>query len=205
MTSNTTSILVREHELILKVLDALEGFASMIERADPVYPQDARAFVEFFREFTDACHHGKEEDILFAAMVDAGFPSESGPLGVMRGEHGRGRRLVRRLRDLAERVVEWTDEDRESFAGAAHAFAELLREHIRKEDEVLYPMAEAHLSAEQLRRVGELFRLFEEQRTGPGAHERLHKLAHELIERYALLAPSESTLGMKRVPSCCGL
>jgi hemerythrin-like domain-containing protein len=205
MTHGTTSILVREHELILKVLDALEGYASLVERADPMHPQDGRAFVEFFREFTDACHHGKEEDILFAAMVDAGFPSESGPLGVMRGEHGRGRRLVRQLRDLADRVVEWTDEDRESFAGAAHTFAALLREHIRKEDEVLYPMAETHLTSEQLRRVDELFRLFEEQRMGRGVHERLHGLAEQLIERYAPLAPVEPEERMRSVPSCCGL
>ncbi len=152
----------------------------------------------------DGCHHGKEEDVLFVAMAEAGFPTESGPLAVMRQEHDHGRRLVRQLRELAERPSRWTTEDRERFAGVAHTFAELLRLHIAKEDDVLYPMAEARLSAAQLRQVQQLFEIFEQQRTGPGEHERFHSLAEKLAAKYPA-APQAARPSGERAPSCCGL
>lgn len=199
--------LTDEHQLILQVVDALEACAERVERDQRVDRADVARFETFFREFTDVCHHGKEEDILFAALSDAGFPTANGPLAVMRLEHDRGRRLARRIRELAEKPTDWEAADFEAFAGAAHAYAELLRDHIRREDEVLYPLAEQHLSEAQMRQVDELFLLFEEQREKGLVHARLHELAEKLVERHgrpgrSLRPPS---VRMRVMPSCCGI
>ncbi|MBN1773643.1 MAG: hemerythrin domain-containing protein [Deltaproteobacteria bacterium] len=199
--------LTEEHRVILQVVDALEACATRVEREQRVERADVARFETFFREFTDVCHHGKEEDILFAALADSGFPTATGPLAVMRADHDRGRRLVRRIRELAEKPEQWEAADFEAFAGAAHAFAALLRDHIRREDEVLYPMAEEHLSRAQLRQVDELFQLFEEQREKGLVHARLHELAEALIRRYGSVdAQHRPAAGdrMRPVPSCCG-
>ncbi len=201
---NATEILVEEHRLIVKVLDSLEAYAFEAEPRDSAGRDDAALFVQFLREFADACHHAKEENVLFAAMADAGFPSDSGPLAVMHREHAQGRRLVRQMRELAERPGAWSVEDRQSFAGAVRAYAELLRAHIRKEDDVLYPMAEAHLTKAQLDRVEEQYEAFERSSTGPGEHERLHALAEALIEKYPAGGGGARAADARR-PSCCGL
>ena len=90
--------------------------------------------------------------------------------------------------DFAERATQpgpWTDEDRREITTVAGGFADMLRGHIHKEDAILYPMAEQHLSPETMERVSEDCERFENERTGSGEHERLHALAEELVARHA--------------------
>jgi hemerythrin-like domain-containing protein len=200
----TIDNLVHEHRLILAALDSLESLATRVDAGDKADRRDVAQFADFFRGFADTCHHGKEEDILFTALVDAGFPKGSGPIGVMLHEHELGRRLVRRIRELGDRVDAWTPTDSEEFVGAARSFVNLLRDHIAKEDDILYPMAEAHLSAMELERIRQMFELFESQRTGSGEHQRLQALAETLLAKYPAL-PSPNAPSNRRVDSCCGL
>jgi len=100
-TMNAIDQLMAEHELIVEVLDALDGYASNVERGTEVEPSDLAELVRFLREFADGCHHAKEEGILFAAMEQAGFPREMGPLAVMLAEHEQGRGYIARLRAVA--------------------------------------------------------------------------------------------------------
>ena len=100
-----------------------------------------RGYAEFFRNFADACHHGKEEDRLFAKMVEHGFPKEQGPIAVMLIEHDEGRRCVRILANVGAGPGPLQPGEREEVRRDAAVFISLLRQHIQKEDKVLYPMA----------------------------------------------------------------
>lgn len=135
-----------EHRLIERVISALLSYASRVDHgADPA---DLGRFVDLISGFADARHHGKEEDILFEAMIAAGFPRDAGPIGMMLFEHEQGRGFVAALRDVAGRAGAWTAEDRGLLKDAAEGYAELLRQHIAKEDMVLYPMARRALPQE---------------------------------------------------------
>jgi hemerythrin-like domain-containing protein len=182
--------LMTEHRVIERVLDALVAFADDVRRREATDAKELGRFVELIRRFADACHHGKEEDILFVAMVDHGFPRHGGPIAAMLLDHDRGRALVSTLRTRAAQAGEWSAGDRQEIADAAHAYAELLREHIHKEDSVLYPMAERHLPPDAMRRVDEDCERFETETTGAGEHERLHALAEELVASHAPAAHS---------------
>ncbi|MCX6826126.1 MAG: hemerythrin domain-containing protein [candidate division Zixibacteria bacterium] len=182
---NPIEILRDEHRLIEKVLDALENYSQSIRNGAAVDYNDLRRFIQFIREFADYCHHGKEEDILFEVMVENGFSLEQGPIAVMLAEHDEGRRLVGILSDAAEYGQSWTESDRRKVVEAALGYVELLRHHIKKEDFVLYPAAEANLSASTMQGIGERFEKFEQEETDPGKHEKFHKLAEELISRYS--------------------
>lgn len=199
--------LIEEHRLFLRVVEALEAYGERAERERRVDRDDLSAFVSFLAEFVDLCHHGKEEDVLFAALADAGFPAASGPLAVLRADHDRGRRLVRHLHELSGKVEAWDEADFEAFAGASRAYADLLRDHIQREEEVFYPMAEEHLSRAQMRQVEDLFHLFEERREAGRAHARLRELAEKLIERHGQAgARRDPATGLGRpIPNCCGL
>lgn len=139
--------LMNEHRTIERVLDALDAWTARVvaERVDD-RPGLAR-YARFLREFADARHHGKEEDLLFAAMVEHGFSRAHGPLAVMLHEHGLGRALTATLGQLAAQLGPWTDGDRAELERAVGGYGELLRQHIDKEDQVLYPMAQARLPA----------------------------------------------------------
>ena len=176
--------LMNEHRLIERALDALVSFADEVRRKTTDDKEELGRFVTFIREFADACHHGKEEAILFAAMVEAGFPRNGGPIAVMLFEHDQGRALVRKLAALAQQESPWSADDRQRVAEAAYGFSQLLHSHIHKEDAILYPMAEQRLPPDVLERVSADCERYEQEKTGSGEHERLHRLAEELLARH---------------------
>jgi hemerythrin-like domain-containing protein len=195
--------LMNEHRVIERVLDGLVAFGDEVRRKGTTEKDELSRFVTFVREFADACHHGKEEDILFAAMAEHGFPRDGGPLAVMLHEHDQGRALVRILRTRAEQEAPWSDGDRQEVAEVARGFSELLRGHIHKEDAILYPMAEQHLPPEVLEAVGAACEKYEQDEARAGAHERLHALADELVARHAGAVHPTSSVPPQRF-GCCG-
>jgi len=196
--------LMNEHRLIERVLDALVAFSEEVRRKGTTEKEELARFVTFVREFADACHHGKEEDILFAAMVDHGFPRSGGPIAVMLHEHDEGRALVRILKVHAEQAAPWSDGERQAIADAASAFSRMLHQHIHKEDAVLYPMAEQHLPPEAMERVAAACERYEDEKTGSGEHERLHALADALVLRHAHSVHPPPQTGPSHRSGCCG-
>jgi len=96
-------MLMEEHRLIEKALDAMDaGVATLGSRSESDDKAELARFVSFIRGFAHAYHHSKEEDILFVAMVDHGFPREAGPIAVVLHEHDVGRSLVNTLDALAQ-------------------------------------------------------------------------------------------------------
>jgi hemerythrin-like domain-containing protein len=178
-------MLMTEHQLILQVIEALEHYAEQVSAGADADPKDLARFVEFISAFADTCHHGKEEHILFAAMITRGFSAEQGPVAVMLMEHTQGRELVSTMRRYAQQTAPWTDADKEEIASAAASYAMLLRNHIYKEDNILYPTAERMLGEDEMKQMSERFEEFERTKTGAGEHERLHALAESLIGQYA--------------------
>jgi hemerythrin-like domain-containing protein len=177
--------LMNEHRLIERVLDGLVAFAEDTRRRGATEKPELSRFVTFVREFADACHHGKEEDVLFRVMVEHGFPRSGGPIAVMLHEHDQGRALVSILARHAAQEGAWSDADRQEIADASRAFSEMLRAHIHKEDAVLYPMAEQRLPPQLLERVGSDCERFEAEKAASGERDRLHRLAEELVARHA--------------------
>ncbi len=178
-------LLVDEHRLILKALDALEAYVAHLDQQERSDPNDLSLFVEFVTKFADSCHHGKEEDILFEEMAKHGFPKEQGPLAVMLTEHTQGRKHVAELRRLTETTGLWSDDDRAQVFEAAMGYVQLLRNHIFKEDHILYPAAESHLSPNLMGEIEARFGEFEEKRIGSAEIGRLRGLAGTLTKKYA--------------------
>jgi hemerythrin-like domain-containing protein len=174
--------LMAEHRQILAAIGALEAYAGEVRRGGGD-PAELSAFVTFIREFADAHHHFKEEDLLFAAMVEAGFPRDAGPIGVMLHEHDLGRGQVRVLAEVAAAAAPWTTADRERLHAAALGYADLLRAHIHKEDEILYPMAEARLPPALAARVDGAAAAHDARQAASGTLPRLEALGAGLVAR----------------------
>ena len=192
--------LMTEHRLIERTLEALVGFAADVGRNSGEDKEELRRFVTFIRGFADAHHHGKEEDILFTAMVEAGFPRQGGPVAVMLMEHDRGRAFVTVLAGLAGQGAPWSADDRQELAEAAHGFADLLHAHIHKEDAILYPMAEQRLSPELLARVDAAASAYDARQAAAGVQDRLARLAEELVSRHA---PLNAEPQQRPAAGCC--
>ena len=64
--------LKHEHEAILSSLKILDKFSADINNGSTPAKIDLGNFVQFLKEFADDCHHGKEERMLFPALIEAG-------------------------------------------------------------------------------------------------------------------------------------
>jgi hemerythrin-like domain-containing protein len=151
-------VLRDEHAIILRGLDVLETAARQVEDGRDAPDGWWADVLAWFRLFADRNHHGKEETALFPAMVKAGAPAEGGPIDVMLEEHVRGRALL-------QAVAERTSIER---ARAARHYAQFLRDHIDKEHEVVFPLAEAVLDEQALEWLAHEFNTVEAEQ-GPGA------------------------------------
>ncbi len=158
-----TEMLRHEHEVILRALAVLEVIGHRLEAGETVDRKALGWLRDFFGTFADKCHHGKEEQHLFPAMERHGIPQEGGPLGVMLREHEEGRALVRAMAQ---------DDDRQ-VAEAIRGYVGLLRAHIDKENEVLFPLAEGVLTGEEQKGLVDAFQAIEAVVAGPGIHDRL--------------------------------
>ena len=175
-----TEILMEEHRVIERVLNALERATNRLSKGEEVYLRFFTGTAVFIKGFTDDCHHQKEEMVLFPALVENGLAKDSGPVAVMLAEHAEGRRLAQGMRQAAERFQAGELRMRESLVQNGRAYISLIRQHIIKEDKVLFPMADKVIPEAQHANILSGFEPFECDQTGEGNHEKFYSLAERL-------------------------
>jgi len=178
------AMLMDEHRRIEQVLGSLEGFAAAV--AGGLDSDRARVgrYAAFFRGFADACHHAKEEDVLFQRLVERGFSRETGPVAVMLYEHEVGRAHVAALRRVSEGSGTLSAVEAQQVVHEAASFVPLLRAHILKEDRILYPTALRVLSGPELEEMAAAFAGFDRAQREDGTWDRLQSLADELLAAF---------------------
>ncbi len=186
--ARATAVLRNEHRLILKVLGVLERIldASLADAGHPATP-DTEALgdcIAFFRLFTDACHHGQEEGVLFEALIDRGMPRTTGPIGVMLTEHEQGRAHVRAMAAALERAQHGGAEAWTALGQAGRDYIALLRRHIMKEDGVLFEMADRMITGPACREVCDRYHMACLEKLEGRTKAELEQLAESLLERY---------------------
>lgn len=169
-----------EHELIKVALNVLEKVASKIQQNENVDLNDLKEIVNFLIEFADKCHHGKEEIYYFPALEKAGIPNEGGPIGVMLNEHEKGRSYIRHMKES----VSGDSTDTQAFAKAASSYVTLMRNHIEKENNILFMMGDQRIKDETQMELLQKFEQHEEKVVGEGKHEELHALLEKFEQKY---------------------
>jgi hemerythrin-like domain-containing protein len=179
-----TAELTEEHQSILLMISILGSMADRLETDEKVEPVHLEEAVDFVRGFADKCHHAKEEGLLFPAMEKAGIPRTGGPLGVMLREHVEGRAFVKAMADSIPGIRKGEKAAARRFAESARAYGALLSQHIYKEDNILYPMADARLSAAAQDELAACFADVEKTVVGEGRHEEFHEMLRRLEGLY---------------------
>lgn len=197
-----TEVLSGEHRVIEQVLSCLEAMVRQAKSAGRLDGPSAADAVLFFRNFADRCHHGKEETRLFPALEAKGFPRDGGPVGVMLHEHEQGRAYLRGMDENREAAAAGDAAALAKFNTHAEGYLSLLREHIYKEDHILFRLADQTLSEEEQQGLLRAFQQVESEEMGAGTHERYLQIARELAERYGVsAAPAGLPAGHFH---CCG-
>ena len=132
--------MVTEHEHILEMLDELQKIAHQLSRDDK---KSGTIFMARANELAVKIvgaepHHQREEQVLFPAIEEVGI---SGPTQVMRMEHEVMREMKHDLKSETENIdVDWSVRV-EKVSQLILELCSTLRQHIDKENNILYPMA----------------------------------------------------------------
>jgi len=191
----TTEILMSEHRVIERVLLCLDAMAESAFKKGTIDVPSARDALEFLRTFADGCHHMKEESRLFPAMERCGLPADAGPTSVMRHEHEIGRAHIRKMAEAIEASERGEARAADMFAFEARGFVDHLRDHIAKEDQILFPMADRMLSGAVQDELLRGFEHAEAHEVGAGAHERCLAIADTLCKRFGISAEAAQAKG----------
>jgi hemerythrin-like domain-containing protein len=137
---------MQDHRIILRSLDVLEQMVIRLENGEQIDANDVHTLLHFLHAFADELHHLKEESALFPELMRTSHP-QGGPLRHMLFEHDQERSLVGGLEDAlrAKKNIE--------FILFANRLSSRVRNHIQKEDSILFPLAEALLSKKQDEKV----------------------------------------------------
>ena len=179
-----TQELMDEHEGIELLLRILQALSKRVARLERVPEADLKGIAEFLAVFVDKCHHGKEEEHLFPALERVGIPREGGPIGVMLAEHAQGRQIAAVLTKAFEAYRTTEEGAKERVLKSTREYCTLLTNHIQKENNVLFPMAEGRIGEEEDARLVAAFEALERERIGPGKHEAFHKMLSRLEGAY---------------------
>ncbi len=182
MKTDITQVMVKEHQLILRMITLLEKNVALMEQGRFRNWQFFLDAVSFIRNYADRFHHAKEEDVLFVELIKNGMPEKQSPIEAMHIEHDQGRAYVRNMADAAEKALAGEAGQVSIIAENAKGYITLLREHIDKEDTVLYPLAERILPEGVRVQMVDAYHRAEEQT--PGLEETYQRLVEE-YERQA--------------------
>ena len=139
----STTSLRRDHDLIDKVINSMKTTIQLLESGTNIPESILNPVIDFSKNFTDVCHHSKEEKSLFPALERAGMPTHMGPIAKMLMEHEVTRKIGNKMEESANNYFK-TD-DATQLISDMKEYVEHVTEHLWKENNRLFMMAEARL------------------------------------------------------------
>ena len=175
-----------EHEIIERLLFALDGLADHI-RYDKDFPErDIEEALGIAVEFADWCHHAKEEFVLFPALRKAS-PRRGGEIARrLTSDHMAFRKLVKAMRNAVPLAAIEDGPPRAHLAKELGLYTRLVREHIRIEEQRLLPEVERSLGRRDRAAIAAEFDRLEKMEGEPGRHRRFEDAIRRLAVAYAV-------------------
>lgn len=178
-------VLRDEHRSLAAVLQiwlqALAVARADARRADPALMQ---AIVRYLQRFPVALHHPKEEDVLFRRLRER-VPSLGAELDELERQHARDREW---MADLALRVDALNGAGEAADAGAlalladeVSRYAEFTWDHLGREEGVILPAAQRHLSADDWAAIDAAFSDREGLRFATETEDALRRLFARIV------------------------
>jgi hemerythrin-like domain-containing protein len=147
MSCRCIEILAAEHKTMLRIADVLDSMSTRASKDGTYNREDVEAILHILRVFGDDYHQAKEEGALFPVFATVCDRSEYAAIRHMLFEHEQDRSLIEGMEDAVQRSNE------AQFAEYAQRLGTILRNHIYKEDNILFEKINEALSKDDDARV----------------------------------------------------
>jgi indolepyruvate ferredoxin oxidoreductase, beta subunit len=169
----------QEHGAVMKVFSILQEISGKLEKRESQALDAFRRVLEFLQVFVDQCHHAKEEEFLFPALKKAQSRNRS-LIEELVSEHEQGRIMIRAMKASVGENNRKQDASLGALVGTIEEYLRIFRNHIRKENSLLFPEARDLLPAINQERMSLEFQKLEQERIGEGRHQSFHRMIEEL-------------------------
>lgn len=157
LSSTAITALEREHHRAEAVVQTMLTIADSLEQGRRIDSSLLTEVVFFLRIFADQCQTAEEDTLLFPALEARCTSPDTGLIASLRNDHRNLVSLTLELVELADECAAGHDSAKEGLASTLRRLATLYREHIRKEDRILLPLAEKILPPEELDALNQAF------------------------------------------------
>ena len=170
-----------EHSGILLMLDIMKKVINGLKNRQGIKIEHLEKITEFLVNFADKCHHTKEEEILFPEVIRE--KSNTALVNELLGEHKSGRDLISGISQSLKNY-EPGKPDAYHIASNMELYISLLTEHIKKENQSLFPVVEKQIPENVQMLIQQRFDTLEREVIGEGKHEEYHSWLKDLKEIY---------------------
>jgi hemerythrin-like domain-containing protein len=173
-----------EHSEITIMLDILEKICELLDAGEDVNHEHLEQLHDFMVVFVDQCHHAKEEESLFPTLENIDGDESKKLIEILLTEHKTGRKYAKAIGEAISANEKIDSQNRAKIVKYGRYYIRLLVQHIDKENNILFTLAEKKLSGEQNQELFEEFEILEKEKIGLGKHEQLHEILHQLADIY---------------------
>jgi hemerythrin-like domain-containing protein len=180
LAGRPTETLLKEHKICRLVLDAAAREIEATRKSGHVNVENVDGLVDFFHFFTTECHEPKEGQLLFNKLAQRGVSTEEGLLAELIREH---RDLIDRLGSMEGHAGKASKGGRKAvtvFCDESDAYIALMRAHMAREEELLFPMVCHVLTQRDHEELARAFESVEWEEISEGVHDKYFDLAHRL-------------------------
>ena len=183
---NSIEVMVKEHELISRMLKVMRQACYGILKGEAFCLGDFYEMIDFVKEYADGHHHNKEEKFLFKAMEE-----HLGALGQklirmgMLVEHDLGRLYMSELREALGKLKVGNEESKLDVIASMISYTHLLERHISKENDVVYPFGEKQLPKDVIEQIHIQTEEYEMNALKNGVQEKYEEMVKRLEEKYS--------------------
>lgn len=142
--------LMIEHRLIEKMIHLIQREIDRIEQENSVDADFIQKAVEFIRNYADAFHHGKEEDILFRDLKEKQVQEKYNIImNELIEEHKLGRKLTKTLIDARTKYIKGDQKSLTVIIDTLKKLADFYPKHIEKEDKRFFKPIMEYFNTEE--------------------------------------------------------
>ena len=180
-----TENLTNEHKDIIELLNIMNKIAENIKSNNVFYTKDVEDIIDYLKHFIELSPNVKEK-ILYPSLELSGIPIENESISIMLYEHALAQNYLNEISSSVENCKIGNDFSGEMLADNLNKYVVLIKNHIHKEEKIIFPIAIKELSEEKQKEIYKQFKEIEEKIVSTGINKYYHKLLKKLKSIYSV-------------------
>jgi hemerythrin-like domain-containing protein len=188
---NPTFDLKREHDAMVIVLAAMKKLVQNIHEKKYVDLLRLGQIIEFLKIYNDKSHHEKEESVLFPAILKCNIPWTFDTINILSNEHLSAREYMNETGYYLKEHLAGSNHALESLASSMVNYIALEENHIKLENNILFPLADRIFDKKKQVTICMDFKIIQDHEVGHNKNLEYYILLHKLYSETKVLQADE--------------